>query len=190
MNKRETPSERKTFLDVARCLLTFTLTTPIPVRELRVKPPGDFSNSLSYGFKAVRVLHIYQGMLSNPHQLITKIIIALLWNIIYLQCFTRSTVISRQVLKDGLLSLDSQTAMARVGSNLPFKDLFGTIEIEQGTTVTLCCVATGSPRPRVEWSRHQRSTLLSPRFFQEEGCLAVNTAKEYGEPVEPQTALG
>ena len=115
LNKRETLSERKTFLDVARCLLTFTLTTPIPVRELRVKPPGDYSNSLSYGFKAVRVLHIYQGMLSNPHQLITKIIIALLWNIIYLQCFTRSTVISRQVLKDGLLSLDSQTAMARVG---------------------------------------------------------------------------
>ena len=115
LNKRETLSERKTFLDVARCLLTFTLTTPILVRELRLKPPGDYSNSLSYGFKAVRVLHIYQGMLSNPHQLITKIIIALLWNIIYLQCFTRSTVISRQVLKDGLLSLDSQTAMARVG---------------------------------------------------------------------------
>ena len=37
------------------------------------------------------------------------------------------------------------------------------------------------PRPRVEWSRHQRSTLLSPRFFQEDECLAVNTAKEYGE---------
>ena len=42
-------------------------------------------------------------------------------------------------------------------------------------------MATGSPRPRVEWSRHQRSTLLSPWFFQEYGCLAVNTAKEYGE---------
>ena len=42
-------------------------------------------------------------------------------------------------------------------------------------------MATGSPRPRVEWSRHQRSTLLSPRFFQEDECLAVNTAKEYGE---------
>ena len=109
MNKRETLSERKTFLDVARCPLTFTLTTPIPVRELRVKPPSDYSNSLSYGFKAVSVLHIYQGMPSNPHQLITT------WIIIYLYCFTRSTVISRQVLKDGLLSLDSQTAMARVG---------------------------------------------------------------------------
>ena len=35
--------------------------------------------------------------------------------VIYLQCTFRSIVISQQVLKDGLLSLDSQTAMARVG---------------------------------------------------------------------------
>ena len=41
-------------------------------------------------------------------------------------------------------------------------------------------MATGSPRPRVEWTRHQRSTLFSP-FFQEDGCLAVNTAKAHGE---------
>ena len=54
------------------------------------------------------------------------------------------------------------------------------VVVEQGTTVTLCCVATGSPRPRVEWTRHQRSTLFSP-FFQEDGCLAVNTAKAHGE---------
>ena len=105
-----------------RCLLTFTLTTPIPPlqsqRELRLdpKPPGDYSNSLSYRFKAVRVLHIYQGMLSNPHQLITQLITALLLIIvIYLQCTFRFIVISQQVLKDGLLSLDSQTAMARIG---------------------------------------------------------------------------
>ena len=105
-----------------RCLLTFTLTTPIsPLqsqRELRLdpKPPGDYSNSLSYGFKAVSVLHIYQGMLSNPHQLITQLINALLLIIvIYLQCTFRFIVISQQVLKDGLLSLDSQTAMARIG---------------------------------------------------------------------------
>ena len=54
-------------------------------------------------------------MLSNPHQLITQLINALLWIVIYLQYLTRSIVISWQVLKDGLLSLDSQTAMARVG---------------------------------------------------------------------------
>ena len=105
-----------------RWLLTFTLTTPIPPlqsqRELRLdpKPPGDYSNSLSYRSKAVRVLHIYQGMLSNPHQLKTQLINALLLIIvIYLQCTFRFIVISQQVLKDGLLSLDSQTAMARIG---------------------------------------------------------------------------
>ena len=35
--------------------------------------------------------------------------------VIYLQCTFRSIVISQQVLKDGPLSLDSQTAMARIG---------------------------------------------------------------------------
>ena len=87
------------------------------MQELRLdpKPPGEYFNFLSYGFKAVRVLHIYQGILSIPHQLITKIINALLLIVIYLQCTFRSIVISRQVLKDGPLSLDSQTAMARIG---------------------------------------------------------------------------
>ena len=41
-------------------------------------------------------------------------------------------------------------------------------------------MATGLPRPKVEWARHQRSTLFSP-FFQEDGCLAVNTAKTHDE---------
>ena len=54
------------------------------------------------------------------------------------------------------------------------------VVVEQATTVSLCCVATGSPRPKVEWTRHQRSTLFSP-FFQEDGCLAVNTAKAHGQ---------
>ena len=54
-------------------------------------------------------------MLLNPHQLITKIMNALLLIVMYLQCTFRSIVISQQVLKDGLLSLDSQTAMARIG---------------------------------------------------------------------------
>ena len=50
----------------------------------------------------------------------------------------------------------------------------------RGTTVSLYSIATGSPRPKVEWSRHQISTLFSP-FFQEDGCLAVNTTKAHGE---------
>ena len=54
-------------------------------------------------------------MLLNPHQLTTKIMNALLLIVMYLQCTFRSIVISQQVLKDGLLSLDSQTAMARIG---------------------------------------------------------------------------
>ena len=120
LNWRETLSKRKTLPDMKMCFFTFTLTTPITLPsqwELRQdpKPPSDYSYSLSYGFKAVKVLHIYQGMLSNPHQLISKIMNALLLVVIYLQCTFRSIVISRQVLKDGLSSLDSQTAMARIG---------------------------------------------------------------------------
>ena len=86
LNWRETLGKGKTLPDMEKCLLTFTLTTPIPVRELRLdpKPPGDYSNSLSYCFKAVKVLHIYQGMLSNPHQLITKIITTPLLVVTYL----------------------------------------------------------------------------------------------------------
>ena len=62
------------------------------------------------------------------------------------------------------------------------------VVVEQGTTVTLCCVATGFPRPKVEWTRHQRSTLFSP-FFQEDGCLAVKKHMvKKTTSVEPQTA--
>ena len=50
----------------------------------------------------------------------------------------------------------------------------------RGTTVSLYSIATGSPRPKVEWSMYQISTLSSP-FFQEDGCLAVNTTKAHGE---------
>ena len=47
----------------------------------------------------------------------------------------------------------------------------------RGTTLSICCEAAGSPRPRIEWSRSQKfsdSTLA----FQENGCLVVNTAEE------------
>ena len=47
----------------------------------------------------------------------------------------------------------------------------------QGTTITLCCAVSGSPRPKVEWSRAQRSSVSFP-VSQEAGCLVLNTAEE------------
>ena len=49
--------------------------------------------------------------------------------------------------------------------------------LERGSTISLCCEATGSPRPRIEWSRAQQSSDLPPPF-QENGCLEVNAANE------------
>ena len=49
--------------------------------------------------------------------------------------------------------------------------------VERGSTISLCCEATGSPRPRIEWSRAQQSSDLPPPF-QENGCLEVNAANE------------
>ena len=109
-----------------------------PQWELRLdpKPPGDYSHSLSYGFKAVKVLHIYQEILLNPHQLLTKIMNALLLIVIYLQCTFRSIVISRQVLKYGLSSLDSQTAMARIGCvTMVGGGMTNTLPLEQRMTL-------------------------------------------------------
>ena len=51
------------------------------------------------------------------------------------------------------------------------------VVVERGSTINLCCEATGSPRPRIEWSRAQQSSDLPPAF-QENGCLEVNTVKE------------
>ncbi|CAH3143480.1 unnamed protein product, partial [Pocillopora meandrina] len=47
----------------------------------------------------------------------------------------------------------------------------------QGTITTLCCEASGSPRPKVDWSRAQKSSVSFP-VSQEAGCLVVNTAEE------------
>ena len=51
-----------------------------------------------------------------------------------------------------------------------------------GSALSLCCVANGSPRPRIEWSRAQQSSDLPP-VFQENGCLEVTSAKDsnYGD---------
>ena len=51
------------------------------------------------------------------------------------------------------------------------------VVLERGSIISLCCEATGSPRPRIEWSRAQQSSDLSPAF-QENGCVEVNTVKE------------
>ena len=52
--------------------------------------------------------------------------------------------------------------------------------VVRGSTLNLCCEATGSPRPSIEWLRAQQSSD-SPLAFQENGCLKINTAKENSE---------
>ena len=51
------------------------------------------------------------------------------------------------------------------------------VVVKRGSILSICCEATGSPRPRIEWSRAQQSPDL-PLAFQEKGCLEVNTIKE------------
>ena len=46
-----------------------------------------------------------------------------------------------------------------------------------GSTLSLCCEATGSPRPRIEWLRAQQSSN-SPLALQENECLKVNIAND------------
>ena len=46
----------------------------------------------------------------------------------------------------------------------------------QGATLSLCCEATGSPPPKVQWSRAGESSA-STMVFQEAGCLKFNTVK-------------
>ena len=46
-----------------------------------------------------------------------------------------------------------------------------------GTNVTLCCEASGSPRPNVEWFRGQKSSVSFP-LFQKDGCLLIKMGEE------------
>ena len=46
-----------------------------------------------------------------------------------------------------------------------------------GTNVTLCCEASGSPRPKVEWFQAQKSSISFP-VFREDGCLLFKMFKE------------
>ncbi|PFX12382.1 Roundabout-like 2 [Stylophora pistillata] len=52
--------------------------------------------------------------------------------------------------------------------------------LAQGTTASLCCEATGSPPPRIEWYRAQKQSVSIP-VNQEDRCLLVNTDKENAE---------
>ena len=51
------------------------------------------------------------------------------------------------------------------------------VVVKRGSILSLCCEATGSPRPRIEWSHSGQSAYLPPPL-QENGCLEVNTFKE------------
>ena len=55
------------------------------------------------------------------------------------------------------------------------------LRVRRGSTVNVCCKAKGSPPPKIEWSRAQSSPNAIV-LFQENGCLAINTAKV--KPVE------
>ena len=50
------------------------------------------------------------------------------------------------------------------------------VSVVQGSTLRLCCEATGSPPPKVQWSRfHQTSD--STLAFQQDGCLEIKPVK-------------
>ena len=53
------------------------------------------------------------------------------------------------------------------------------LSVTRGSTLRLCCVAAGSPPPKIEWSRAGWSTY-SRLFLQQKGCVTINTAKEDG----------
>ena len=46
-----------------------------------------------------------------------------------------------------------------------------------GTNVTLCCEASGSPHPNVEWYQGQKSSDSFP-VFQKDGCLLIKMGEE------------
>ena len=45
------------------------------------------------------------------------------------------------------------------------------------SNVTLCCEASGSPRPNVEWYHGQKSSDSFP-LFQKDGCLLIKMVEE------------
>jgi len=54
------------------------------------------------------------------------------------------------------------------------------VALKRGEISSLCCEATGSPLPRIEWSRAQQSSDV-PLGIEENGCLEVNTVIDNSE---------
>ena len=50
------------------------------------------------------------------------------------------------------------------------------VAVVQGSTLNLCCEATGSPPPSVRWLRADQSSDLT-LAFQENGCLKFNMVR-------------
>lgn len=50
------------------------------------------------------------------------------------------------------------------------------VSVVQGSTLSLCCEATGSPPPKVQWSRVHRSSD-STQASQQKGCLEINPVR-------------
>ncbi|KAL9962315.1 hypothetical protein ACROYT_G031404 [Oculina patagonica] len=50
------------------------------------------------------------------------------------------------------------------------------VAVVQGSTLSLCCEALGSPPPNLQWSRADQSSD-STLAYQENGCLEINTGK-------------
>ena len=51
------------------------------------------------------------------------------------------------------------------------------VVVVPGSTLSLCCEATGSPPPNVQWSRADQS-FISTLASQDNGCLKINTARD------------
>jgi len=50
------------------------------------------------------------------------------------------------------------------------------VAADEGSTLRFCCEASGSPPPKVQWSRAQHSSD-STLAFQQNGCLEINRVK-------------
>ena len=57
------------------------------------------------------------------------------------------------------------------------------VVVVPGSTLSLCCEATGSPPPNVQWSRADQS-FVSTLASQENGCLEINTARDNSDPAD------
>lgn len=50
------------------------------------------------------------------------------------------------------------------------------VTVDEGSTLRFCCNASGSPSPKVQWSRAQHSSDTT-LVFQQKGCLEIRPVK-------------